>query len=76
MFLYIPDDPTIVYYYVSVPNLDVLDDDKTRLHRTAFAQVFTFVLQSLRAEPTPQSWHDVASGLDTWAVTVTSAPQC
>ncbi|KAK3933899.1 hypothetical protein QBC46DRAFT_462886 [Diplogelasinospora grovesii] len=68
VFLYIPDDPTIVYYYVSVPNLDVLDDDETRLHRTAVAQVFAFVLQSLRVEPPPQSWHDAAAGLDTWAV--------
>ena len=25
IFLHIPDDPTIVYYYVCVPNLDVLD---------------------------------------------------
>ncbi|KAK3933949.1 hypothetical protein QBC46DRAFT_400881 [Diplogelasinospora grovesii] len=65
IFLYIPDDPTIVYYYVSVPNLDVLDDDETRLHRTAVAQVFAFVLQSLRVEPPPQSWHDAAAGLDT-----------
>lgn len=37
VFLYIPDDPTIVYYYVSVPNMDVLDDEETRLHHTAVA---------------------------------------
>lgn len=69
VFLYIPDDPTIVYYYVSVPNLDVDDDDDdTRLHRTAVAQVFAFVLQSLRVEPPLQSWHDAAGELNIWAV--------
>ncbi|KAF3760063.1 hypothetical protein M406DRAFT_269932 [Cryphonectria parasitica EP155] len=68
VFLHIPDDPTIVYYSVSVPNLDVLEDDANRLHRMAVAQVFAFVLQSLRAEAPPQSWHDAAARLDTWAV--------
>ncbi|KAK2022210.1 hypothetical protein LX32DRAFT_677351 [Colletotrichum zoysiae] len=68
VFLHIPDDPTIVYYSVRVPNLDVLDDDENRLHGTAVAQVFAFILQALRAEPPPLSWHDAAAGLDTWAV--------
>ncbi|KXH64102.1 hypothetical protein CNYM01_14385, partial [Colletotrichum nymphaeae SA-01] len=70
VFLHIPDDPTIVYYSVRVPNLDVLDDDddENRLHGTAVAQVFAFILQALRADPPPQSWHDTAAGLDTWAV--------
>jgi hypothetical protein len=31
-----------------MPNLDVLGDDETRLHRTAVAQVFAFILQTLR----------------------------
>ncbi|KAK1637271.1 hypothetical protein BDP81DRAFT_427086 [Colletotrichum phormii] len=68
VFLYIPDDPSIVYCHVCVPNLDVLDDDENRLHRTAVAQVFAFVIQALRAEPPPPSWHDAAAALDTWAV--------
>ncbi|KAI3547767.1 hypothetical protein CABS03_15204 [Colletotrichum abscissum] len=70
VFLHIPDDPTIVYYSVRVPDLDVLDDDddENRLHGTAVAQVFAFILQALRADPPPQSWHDTAAGLDTWAV--------
>ncbi|KAH0441700.1 serine threonine protein kinase [Colletotrichum camelliae] len=67
VFLHIPDDPTIVYYSVRVPNLDVLDDEH-RLHGTAVAQVFAFILQALRAEPPPLSWHDAAAALDTWAV--------
>ncbi|KAK4243623.1 hypothetical protein C7999DRAFT_36041 [Corynascus novoguineensis] len=68
VFLHIPDDPTIVYYYVCVPNQDVLDDDENRLHRTAVAQVFAFIVQALRASPPPMSWHDAAASLDVWAV--------
>ncbi|KAH8653613.1 hypothetical protein BX600DRAFT_440680 [Xylariales sp. PMI_506] len=68
VFLHIPDDPTKVYYSVCVPNLDVMDDEETRLHRTAVVQVFSFILQTLRVEPPPQAWHDAATFLDTWAV--------
>ncbi|KAK3899972.1 hypothetical protein C8A05DRAFT_46078 [Staphylotrichum tortipilum] len=68
VFLHIADDPATVYYHVCVPNLDVLDDDENRLYRTAVAQVFSFILQALRTSPPPLSWHDAASGLDTWAV--------
>ncbi|KAI1765262.1 hypothetical protein GGR53DRAFT_465612 [Hypoxylon sp. FL1150] len=69
VFLHIPDDPSVVYYFVSVPNLDVLDDDENRLHRTAVAQVFAFVLRALQAPPPPASWYDRAMAtLETWAV--------
>ncbi|GAP83494.1 putative serine threonine protein kinase [Rosellinia necatrix] len=68
IFLHIPDDPSIIYYSVCVPNLDVMEDDENRLHRTAVAQVFAFVLQALRSPPPPLAWHDRAEGLDTWAV--------
>ncbi|KAK0655611.1 hypothetical protein B0T16DRAFT_15030 [Cercophora newfieldiana] len=68
VFLHIPEDPAIVYYHVCVPNLDVLSDDEDRLHRTAVAQVFAFILQALRTAPPPLSWHDAAAGLDVWAV--------
>ncbi|KAK4095957.1 hypothetical protein N658DRAFT_502103 [Parathielavia hyrcaniae] len=68
VFLHIPDDPAIVYYYVCVPNQDVLDDDENRLHRTAVAQVFAFIVQSLCASPPPLSWHDAAASLDIWDV--------
>ena len=44
VFLHILADPSIVYYSVCVPNLDIIDDDETRLHRTAIAQVFAFTL--------------------------------
>ncbi|KAI3342761.1 hypothetical protein F4824DRAFT_443159 [Ustulina deusta] len=68
IFLHIPDDPSIVYYSVCVPNLDVMEDDENRLHRTAVAQVFGFVLQALCSPPPPLAWHDSANNLDTWAV--------
>ncbi|KAK8115619.1 hypothetical protein PG984_012121 [Apiospora sp. TS-2023a] len=68
VFLFIPQDPTTVYYHVAVPNLDVVDDDGTRLHRTAVAQVFAFILQAVCAEPPPASWHDATADLGTWAV--------
>ncbi|KAF5247831.1 hypothetical protein FAUST_615 [Fusarium austroamericanum] len=68
IFLHIPDDPSCVYYSVCVPSLDVQDDDETRLHRTAVAQAFAFVLQAIRPPPPCQAWHDAAEHLDTWAV--------
>ncbi|KAL5884475.1 hypothetical protein ACKVWC_003441 [Pyricularia oryzae] len=68
VFLHIPDDPATVLYHVCVPNLDVLDDDDNRLHRTAVAQVFAFVLQALRTPPPQLSWHDATVRLETWAV--------
>ncbi|CAK7270166.1 hypothetical protein SEPCBS119000_003948 [Sporothrix epigloea] len=68
VFLRIPDDPTLVYYHVSVPELDVFDDDKSRFHSTAVAQVFGLILQSLREEAPPESWHKAAAKLNLWAV--------
>ncbi|KAH9894519.1 hypothetical protein F4778DRAFT_747350 [Xylariomycetidae sp. FL2044] len=70
VFLHIPDDPSIVYYSVCVPNLDVQEGDANRLQYTAVAQVFAFVLQALSAPPLPQSWRDRAANLETWAVSV------
>ncbi|KAK4654407.1 hypothetical protein QC762_0065280 [Podospora pseudocomata] len=68
VFLYIPDDPATVFYHVCVPNLDVIEDDENRLHRTAVAQVFAFILQAVLTPPPPQSWHDAAERLDIWDV--------
>lgn len=68
VFLHIPDDPSCVYYSVCVPSLDVQDEDETRLHRTAVAQVFAFVLQAIRSPPPSQAWHSAAENLDIWRV--------
>ncbi|OAA41679.1 hypothetical protein NOR_05187 [Metarhizium rileyi] len=46
----------------------ILPKSTSRLHRTAVAQVFAFVLQSLRAGPPPETWHDEAETLGIWAV--------
>lgn len=56
----------MVFYSVCVPNLDVVDDDENRLHRTAIAQVFAFILQTIRTQPPSQSSHDAARRLETW----------
>lgn len=68
IFLYIPSDPSCVYYSVCVPSLDVKDNDKNRLHRTAVAQVYAFVLQAIRSPPPSQAWQDAAENLNTWSV--------
>ncbi|OAQ58143.1 serine/threonine protein kinase [Pochonia chlamydosporia 170] len=67
-FLYIPDDPSIVYCAACVPKQDVMDDDENRLHRTAAAQVFAFLVQALLATPPAESWHDDAEKLGRWDV--------
>ncbi|KAB8259407.1 hypothetical protein BDV32DRAFT_138936 [Aspergillus pseudonomiae] len=69
IFLHIADDPTVVYYYLCIPNKDVNPEDKYHLHRTAVAQVLAFTLNALAAEPPPQSWFDAArQNLSTWKV--------
>ncbi|ROT39292.1 hypothetical protein SODALDRAFT_339678 [Sodiomyces alkalinus F11] len=68
VFLHIPNDPSIVYYSVCVPSMDVMDDDETRLHRTAVAQVFAFIVRAVQATPPPTSWHDEAAKLELWAI--------
>ncbi|KAL7963231.1 hypothetical protein V8C34DRAFT_310759 [Trichoderma compactum] len=39
-----------------------------KLHRTAVAQVFAFLLQAIRTEPPPEVWHDEAEKLGLWEV--------
>jgi len=68
VFLFIPEDPATVYYHISEPSLDVVDDDENKLHCTAVSRVFALILQAALAKPPPQSWHDAADGLGTWAV--------
>ncbi|KAJ4864936.1 hypothetical protein T069G_01466 [Trichoderma breve] len=68
VFLHIPDDPSVVFFSVCVPSMDVMENDDTRLHRTAVAQVFAFLLQAIRAEPPPEAWHDEAEKLGLWDV--------
>ncbi|KAI1321137.1 hypothetical protein F5Y16DRAFT_389253, partial [Xylariaceae sp. FL0255] len=58
VFLRIFDNPSMVYYYVCIPNLDMGQGNEDWLHHTA----------ALRARPLPQTWHDHTKSLDTWAV--------
>jgi hypothetical protein len=68
IFLHIPDDPSVVYYHLSVPKVDYQQGGENRLYGTAVAQVFAFVLRAIRAEPPSASWHDEANTLPTWPV--------
>lgn len=70
VFLHIPkDDPTVVQYFLCIPNQDVQANDELRLHRTAIGQVLAFTLQTLAAEVPTQEWHDAADDkLTTWEV--------
>jgi hypothetical protein len=68
VFLHIPDDPSIVKYFMCVPNLDVKETDEYRLHRTAVAQVLGFTLNALASDPPSQAWEDAAAELETWKV--------
>lgn len=77
IFLRIPDDPTTVYYFLSVPNGDVKattgwkpdSDQLNRLHLTAIGQVLAFALQALRTPPRDQTWRTRAENqLKTWEV--------
>lgn len=70
IFLHISDDdPTTVYYYLSVPGNEVGEttgfsatdpDAHNRLHLTAVGQVLAFTLQALRTPVRPQSWRALA----------------
>ena len=66
IFIKVADDPSTVYYYLSIPNQDV--EQASDWHRTAVAQVLAFTLYTLAVEPPGQSWHNDAARLDTWYV--------
>lgn len=67
IFLHIPeDDPTVVYFSLCIPHLDVVANDEAGLRRTAVAQVFAIILQAMSVEPPPMSWHDKTTSLGTW----------
>lgn len=66
VFMKITDDPSTVYYYLSISNEDM--EQVNDRHRTAVAQVLAFTLQSLATTPSDQSWHDTADKLDIWNV--------
>ncbi|EYE94545.1 uncharacterized protein EURHEDRAFT_378011 [Aspergillus ruber CBS 135680] len=69
VFLHIPEDPTIVQYYLCFPNQDVQAGDESCLHQTAVGQMLAFTLQALAAEAPSQEWYNTAhEQLSTWKV--------
>ncbi|PYI07075.1 hypothetical protein BO78DRAFT_367384 [Aspergillus sclerotiicarbonarius CBS 121057] len=67
IFLHIPEDPTTVLYFLSVPNQDVGMDERYNLHRTAVGQKLAFTLNAIAAAPPTHEWHDTAlEKLSTW----------
>ncbi|KAF3482557.1 uncharacterized protein GIQ15_05316 [Arthroderma uncinatum] len=79
IFLHVnPDDPTTVYYYLSVPNDDVGDttswiggsDCDNKLHLTTIGQVLAFTLRALGTPPHDQDWRSRAEKvLKKWEIT-------
>ena len=53
------EDPTVIQYFLCVPNQDLQADDKVRLPRTAVGQVLAFTLQALAVKAPSQEWHDI-----------------
>ncbi|KAJ6149209.1 hypothetical protein N7471_000408 [Penicillium samsonianum] len=76
IFLPVPhDDPSTVYYYLSVPREDVGDttgwtgnpNDDNKLHLTALGQVLAFTLRALQTPQRGIQWSNSAvNKLDTW----------
>lgn len=65
--LHITEDPSVVQYYLLIPNLDVTDGDEFR-QRTAVAHVLALTLNTMQASPPPQSWYDAAEQLVEWEI--------
>ena len=79
IFLRIPDDPSTVYYSLSVPKGDVgpLTDwsergnQPNRLHLTAVGQAVAFTLRALQTPPRDANWRAKAERqLKTWNIVV------
>jgi hypothetical protein len=79
IFLRIPNDPSIVYYSLSVPKGDVgpttnwsdHGDQPNRLHLTAVGQAVAFTLRALQTPPRDADWRARAlRQIKTWNVVV------
>jgi hypothetical protein len=78
LYLRIDNDPSTVYYYLSVPKGDVggitglatANPGPNRLHLTAVGQSLAFELQALQIHPRSQSWRQrYQDRLPRWQVT-------
>ncbi|KAK3046226.1 hypothetical protein LTR09_012274 [Extremus antarcticus] len=72
VFLRIGDDPSEVYFSVQIPSLDVSTNDERRLHHTAVAQVFAFIVQAAGESGPAQDWHQRRDLLSPWKVDLQS----
>ena len=77
IFLRIPDDPRLVYYYLSVPKADVGEETgwtpdgggENRLHLTAVGQMLAFTLLALKTPSRGQQWrNNAAAQLKRWEI--------
>ena len=78
IFLRVPDDPTTVYYFLSVPKGDVGGTARwepesrghdNKLHVTAVGQMLAFTLLALKTPPREQTWQaNAAAKLNKWRV--------
>jgi hypothetical protein len=84
IFLRIPDDPSTVYYALSVPKGDVGSstgweehgEHPNRLHLTAVGQAVAFTLRALGTPPRGAQWVKNALGqLKTWGIVVKEAEE-
>ncbi|PGH33703.1 hypothetical protein GX50_03441 [[Emmonsia] crescens] len=80
IYLKIDDDPSTVYYYISVPKADVGEttawdpnsDNPNRLHLTAVGQLLAFTLQAIKTPQWSYEWRRRVQGsLVKWEVTYT-----
>jgi hypothetical protein len=79
IFLRVPEDPSTVYYSLSIPKGDVgpttdwseHGDQANRLHLTAVGQALAFTLRALQTPPRDGNWKTKAlRHLKTWNVVV------
>ncbi|KAL7790789.1 hypothetical protein V8C37DRAFT_175726 [Trichoderma ceciliae] len=66
IFLEIQDDPSVVHYFVSVPDTDVSVQDESTVYYSAVSQIFAFIIRAMQTGPCSMSWNDKTANLDVW----------
>ncbi|KAL7818635.1 hypothetical protein V8C44DRAFT_318523 [Trichoderma aethiopicum] len=66
IFLEIQQDPSIVHFYVSVPDDDVSVQEESGVYYSAVGQIFAFMMRAMQAGRMPNEWHNKAANLDVW----------
>ncbi|PGG95124.1 hypothetical protein AJ80_10022 [Polytolypa hystricis UAMH7299] len=68
IFVYIPDNLSLVQCALCIPGTDVKGTDNDNLKFMAVAQVLVFTIRALISPVVSQKWHDAAAALDVWPV--------